>query len=633
MTLSRPNRHDWIISILLISGLGLAWWLSRAALSGPFLFDDFPNFQNLREISGCFNGDRIANYLAVFTDTPGRPLSALSFLIDDYAWPSTPYSWKRHNLLLHLLCGLLVFGLARSLASVRHTRKTSDWVGMGVAAAWLVHPMQLSTSMLTVQRMTQLMTMVSLATCWWVSHRLLTRPRIWKEYAKLLVIGGAMTLVAFLFKENGALLPLYLAATSAWVLQDRQIPISRSTRAYFIVLSLPVAAIIIALAYTALTHQSDGIRPFNPWERLLTEGRILLDYLRQILFPRLNGSGIFHDDIVVSRGLLSPPTTLLALLALLGLFLLTAVKRKKWPILAFAVVWFFGGHLLESTTWPLELYFEHRNYLPMVGILAAIGIAIPDIASAKLKSVAKLAVLVWLVMCAGMTLSTSSIWGSEQLQSAIWAKEHPNSLRSIESQAKYLVDNHELPAADDLMTEAIRRDSRFNGLAIHVLLVDCYSGTLTPQKMRWAIELLHDSSFNRSTLNSITILREAFRDHVCGNSEMQQQWITLANTLLHNPAYSNEDVKSFLYVELMQEGMQRHDFDTVVRNLEAAYAAAPNATLAANLAYLLADGGYLEQAEYWHQRAERQSLPWPIPWWNKWKQTTGYSSPSCRSSH
>jgi len=633
MTLSRPDRHDWIISILLIGSLWLVWWCSRAALSGPFLFDDFPNFENLREISGCLNGDRIANYLAAFTDTPGRPLSALSFLIDDYAWPSTPYSWKRHNLLLHLLCGLLVFGLTRSLASARHSRRTSDWVALGVAVAWLMHPMQLSTSMLTVQRMTQLMTMASLVTCWWVSHRLATRPGTCKEYAKLLAAGGIMTLVAFLCKENGALLPLYLAATSAWVLHARQTPISWSVRAYFIALFLPIAAIVIALAYTALTYESDGIRTFNPWERLLTESRILWDYLRQILFPRLNGSGIFHDDIVVSRGLLSPPTTLPALSALFGLVLLTTIKRKKWPLLAFAAAWFFGGHLLESTTWPLELYFEHRNYLPMVGVLAAIGIAIPEIASVKLRSAAKLAVPVWIMMCAGMTLSTSSIWGSEQLQSAIWAKEHPNSLRSIESQAKYLVDNHELAAANSLMTEAIRRDSRFDGLAIHVLLVDCYSGKLTSQKIRWAIELLDHSSFNRSTLNSITILREAIRDRICGNPEIQQQWITLANTLLHNPAYENGEVTSFLHIELMQEGMQRRDFHTVIRNLEAAYAAAPNATLAANLAYLLADGGYLKEAEDWRQRAERQRLPWPIPWWNQWKRATGYSPPGCRPSH
>ena len=136
MILVRPSRNDWCVAMLLVVALLLTWWLSRPALTGPFLFDDFPNFTNLREISGCFSGDRIANYLAVFTGTPGRPLATLSFLIDDYAWPSTPCGWKQNNLLLHLLCGVLVFGLTRTLAAIRHRQSVANWISLRVTAAW-----------------------------------------------------------------------------------------------------------------------------------------------------------------------------------------------------------------------------------------------------------------------------------------------------------------------------------------------------------------------------------------------------------------------------------------------------------------------------------------------------------------
>src|SRR5688572_22390989 len=133
MPLTPLRLHEAAIALLLACALALAWCLTQPALTGPFLFDDFPNLENLREIGGQFSSQRLANYLASFTGTPGRPLAALSFLVDDYAWPSDPYPFKRHNLLLHLLCGVMVFGFARTMALVRHAGPVSNWIALGVA--------------------------------------------------------------------------------------------------------------------------------------------------------------------------------------------------------------------------------------------------------------------------------------------------------------------------------------------------------------------------------------------------------------------------------------------------------------------------------------------------------------------
>ncbi|MCK5432896.1 MAG: hypothetical protein KAJ03_09140, partial [Gammaproteobacteria bacterium] len=51
------------------------------------------------------------------------------------------------------------------------------------------------------------------------------------------------------------------------------------------------------------------------------------------------------------------------------LFVLAIRVRKKLPLFCLGVLWFFGGHVLESTVYPLELVFLHRNYLPSIGIL------------------------------------------------------------------------------------------------------------------------------------------------------------------------------------------------------------------------------------------------------------------------
>ena len=37
-------------------------------------------------------------------------------------------------------------------------------------------------------------------------------------------------------------------------------------------------------------------------------------------------------------------------------------------VVAYGLLFYPIAHTIESTVWPLELYFEHRNYLPSIGL-------------------------------------------------------------------------------------------------------------------------------------------------------------------------------------------------------------------------------------------------------------------------
>jgi tetratricopeptide (TPR) repeat protein len=116
-------------------------------------------------------------------------------------------------------------------------------------------------------------------------------------------------------------------------------------------------------------------RPFTLWERLLTEPRILLFYISQIFYPLPARLSITHD-IAVSTSLFSPWTTLPAILAVLLLMGVAVWQAKKRPLPAFAILFFFLNHVVESTILPLELIFEHRNYLPSFFIFLPIAAAL-----------------------------------------------------------------------------------------------------------------------------------------------------------------------------------------------------------------------------------------------------------------
>ncbi|MFO8048362.1 MAG: tetratricopeptide repeat protein, partial [Desulfosudaceae bacterium] len=113
-------------------------------------------------------------------------------------------------------------------------------------------------------------------------------------------------------------------------------------------------------------------RPFTLAERVLTQPRLLLFYLSQLFYPLPSRLSITHD-VVLSRSLWAPWTTLSAILLVLGMVVAAWRLRRKFPLLAWAVLFFFINHLVESTVIPLELIFEHRNYLPSLFLFVPVA--------------------------------------------------------------------------------------------------------------------------------------------------------------------------------------------------------------------------------------------------------------------
>src|SRR5690606_9814090 len=205
-------------------------------------------------------------------------------------------------------------------------------------------------------------------------------------------------------------------------------------------LLLPAAAVAHVLVQRVL-HAPDGHftgRNFGLWERLMTEGRVLVDYLTLIVAPRLSSSSLYYDDYVISTGLLAPASTLPAVLLVLGLLAGGVWARRRYPLVAFAALWFLAGHLIESTVVALEIYFEHRNYVPLFGpAFAAATLAVN--ATGKLRKPAIAGLACWLALAAGLAHLQARTWGSEEKLATYWHIEHPTSLRAQQQYAQYLV--------------------------------------------------------------------------------------------------------------------------------------------------------------------------------------------------
>lgn len=492
----------------------LAFALYRPGLSGQFLLDDIPHLAALASFDHYPPAERLLAFVLSGTAGPtGRPLSLLSFLANDSAWPSSAYPYKYTNLLLHLLNGTLVCWIGFLLFGQqgrdhRAGRKLpiAGCAAVAAMAVWLLHPLNVSTVLYVIQRMTMLAATFScIGIVLYLKGRSLARDRPLAGYGLMSagVLGGVG--LGMLSKENAILLPLYILVVEFTIL-NRPRP-HRWKEWAWLFLGLPV----LLLAGWHLWNfpgilDGYGSRPFTLGERLLTESRILWTYLSLILIPRAAGTGLFHDDFPVSHGWLSPPTTLFAAAGLLLLLALALRLRPREPWFSFAALWFLAGHLLESGIVPLELYFEHRNYVPMIGPIFALVHYISRIGK-RLAPWVIAAGFAYVALSAYATWRSANVWGIPQLHAELSLVEHPHSLRATQFSAQQWLIAGNPEKSRRLLMKLAARNAENASLYLQILQLDCATGrTIASSSIETLIERLHNSrpaNFERDTLKRI----------------------------------------------------------------------------------------------------------------------------------
>lgn len=464
------SSNSVIASIGLLVILALAACVYWPALSGGFLFDDWSNLPLLGMFGVIDNQESLLLYLlSGFSGPTGRPLSHLSFLLDARDWPAAPEAFKRTNLVIHLLVGVVLFGLMSQLTkALGIAEKRAIKVALLATALWVLHPFWVSTTMYVVQRMTQLSALFVLSGLWlYVWARLRFAPTLSVAPVMLMALGiGLFGLLAVLSKENGVLLPVLAITLELTVLgrydraHGRQA--SRAFAAYRgLLLGLPALAILIymVLALGTLISGDAGFRDFTPAERLLTQGRILWDYLFNILVPLPYPGGLFNDDIVVSSGLFAPWHTAVAWIGWVAITVWAFMARKHHPALALAVLFFLAGHLLESTWFQLELYFEHRNYLPaaLISLPIALWLIREDDASERHFWRNGMIFGLLAVLCL-FTFMRANLWGTPFQQALKWAHTQPESPRAQNYLAGFWRESGHEQEASRLNLRAIELD-------------------------------------------------------------------------------------------------------------------------------------------------------------------------------
>ena len=394
-------------------------------LRGPLLLDDF---DNLQPITSFLAGERSASAV-IFGNESGplrRPVAMATFVVDAMLFGHSVWHAKRTNLIIHLLCGLAMFAVFRRMLTYDPVlAQRLAWLPALLAGAWLLLPINVSTVLYLVQRMAMLSALFVLVGLWvflWSRERIdTTRPG---GLIGLWLGVPACTILAMLSKENGALLPLLALALELSLLRNAN---GKSTpwsvRAFFAAaVALPALLMVLLLLLRPESLLAGyAIRDFTVGERVLTQFRVLWDYVFTVLVPYSPKLGLYHDHYTRSGGLFSPWTTAAAILAWVGVLGVAWRFRSAAPSVFAGLLLFLCAHAMESSIFPLEIYFEHRNYLPSFGLLVAVAGAaflvvdwLPT-PSKAFRRAAPLLVLMVPVAYALTTLGRAQVWSSEGL--------------------------------------------------------------------------------------------------------------------------------------------------------------------------------------------------------------------------
>lgn len=556
----------WFGWILLLIGCALTTAVYWSGLTGTFLFDDYPNIVDNTAVQPSHASFPLLVNAALSSPSSEfkRPLASLTFAANYVLTGLNPYWMKLTNLVIHLLNGLLIFVLARKLIALTQTqdRVRATYIAAIIATGWLLLPINLTCVLYVVQRMESLANLfVLLGLIGYLAGRrrllsdnpLDTSPQSrcnqWKGTGLCLFSVTIPTAVGLLAKETAAMLPLYAFVTEWALFGFQSHPLAHAFRShptengvkyprdrrlislFVFVLLLPMIVGIAWLLPGLLRPESWATRNFTMGSRLLSEARVVVDYIGWTLLPTPDALSFYHDDFVISKSILTPWTTTAAIVALTCLASLGIWLRPRKPLVALGIALFLSSQLLTATILPLELVYEHRNYFASFGLLlAVVPPLIPD--GRSRFNFARWTLLIGLLFVwTCETAITAESWGDPLKLAATLADRGPSSPRAqYELGRTYIIYSHYDPvsAFTRMAYAPLERAAAIPGSSIlpEQALIFMNSRMNLPIKDAWWNSMIMKLRSHKPTVqdeSSLAALTGCIHDRMCKLPDAQLQ--------------------------------------------------------------------------------------------------------------
>ena len=526
-------------------------------LHGDFIYDDWGSIAgnaNIQIKDGTLAEWWRAALVFPSGTPPFRSLTMLTFAANYFVGGLDPFGFKLTNVVIHLSNGVLLFLALRALFALRRecadatsqpTAFDGNLAAASIAGLWLLLPINLSAVLYSVQRLESLAaTFIFLGLWWYLEARL----RVWQRRGgavSLWLSIGVCTALGMLAKETAVMLPFYAALAEFCISRGRTREGTWSRPVlilYAATLALPFIVGVIWLWGRYIGPGKLDTSSFA-FVRMLSESRVWLDYIGWTLAPSLDALTLYHDDIALSRGLLDPPTTLASILALLALLGAALWQRRRRPLFALGILWFFAGNLLTGTVIPLILAFEHRNYFSSAALLLAAASLIA-LEGPLIRSQLRIAaVAAASLFYAGTTWMRSAEWSDALHLAAGDAMKRPNSAAAQFDYAQALLNVSVKTQTSEPAETALKvldTARHIPGASIHfeqsIITLLGESGYPAPDDV-WAslLEKLKVGPPDTNAIHALVRLNHCFQAKQCSAAQLPQLEAAYTAALAHPP--------------------------------------------------------------------------------------------------
>lgn len=453
-----------------------------------------------------------------------------------------------------------------------------------VSAAWMLLPINLMAVLYVVQRMESLCQIFVLAGLWAYLHgrwMMLTATSTHRDrHGFTLAVSGIVlgTVLGLTSKETAVLLPVF-AFLAEWIVigfgRNRALLPSPSGRGvggegthtrdtafresepspapaghplpegegkaskriwtlFTVTLFIPAILGFLWLLRGALHASTWSGRDFTLAQRLLTEPRVLLDYLHWTLLPNPMVLSLYHDEVVTSTGLFTPWTTLGSIVLLLVLIAIAVWLRNRRPLVSLGIGWFFAAQLLTATIVPLELVYEQRMYFASIGVLLAVGVLLLGLRwKIALPILRGFLVAVALLWFATATNLRAREWSNPLRLAIAEANRHPESPRAVYEAGRllFIASNYQPGKALDESWKYLRQAATLPGSSAlpeqaMIMLADHHQQGDDGAYWESMIHKLRDQPTRQEDISALISLTNCYDANICkfNISHLQQAY-------------------------------------------------------------------------------------------------------------
>lgn len=429
------------IHLLILIALGIIIYSNTFKV--PFVLDDSRNIVENPFIKDwhIFSDALLAKDIASDRFQITRFIGYLSFALNYRLHGLDVVGYHITNLTIHIITTMLVYWLVlmtfeSTYFSDADTKNTltahRKMIAFFSALLFVAHPIQTQAVTYVVQRFASLATMCYIASLvMYVKSRLIssTVDDAWPpSRVSCYALSLLFACLAMYSKEIAFTLPVIIVLYEFLFFEkssgNRIVPL---IPLLFTLLIIPISMMQLGGALEETMGEFESKfrlqTTMTRWDYLFTQFRVIVTYLRLLVFPVNQNLDydypVFHSFFSVE---VFASFVLLATLLGIASWLLIRTRRgclpalKIWRLIAFGILWFFLTLLVESSVIPIiDVIFEHRLYLPSIGICIAVSACIVHFAAIHPKSQ-------WLIYLS-MSIACLSLGSATFFRNQVWRNE------------------------------------------------------------------------------------------------------------------------------------------------------------------------------------------------------------------